>query len=248
MERSVSARLHAGIALQPHTTIALPAPAARHAQVLRLQPGSAVTLFNGDAGSVEGEYDATVSGMGRSQVQVRIGEFRATRREKARPVYLAVGMPANDRMDWLVEKAVELGVAGIQPLMTERSVLRLQGERADKKLAHWRAIAVAACEQCGRNRLPPIAAPAALADWLAALAAGREEDRWLLSLRHPAPPLRQAGAGARPALLLSGPEGGLATHEEEAALAAGFAPASLGPLTLRAETAPLAAAILLAAG
>ena len=85
-----------------------------------------------------------------------IGAYTATAREAARAIHLVVGMPANDRMDWLIEKATELGAASIQPVMSERSVLRLKAERADKKLAHWRAVAIAACEQCGRNRVPLI--------------------------------------------------------------------------------------------
>ena len=117
----------------------LPAGAARHVQVLRLQPGDAITLFNGDA---LGEFSARVTQMGRSSVQVQVGSFVPTQREPALRVHSAVGMPANERMDWLVEKATELGVASIQPLMTAHSVLRLKGERAEKKQAHWQAIAV----------------------------------------------------------------------------------------------------------
>ena len=119
-------------------TLDLPAGAARHVQVLRLQPGDAITLFNGGPGIAgSGEFDATVTRMGRSEVQVQVGAHHLVEREAPRAVHLVVGMPANDRMDWLVEKATELGVASIQPLMTERSVLRLSGERADKKVTHW---------------------------------------------------------------------------------------------------------------
>ncbi len=121
-------------------------------QVLRLQPGGVITLFNGEGG----EHSATILRMGRSDVAVRIDTHHAIEREPQRPVHLAVGMPANDRMDWLVEKATELGVASIQPLHTAHSVLRLSGERATKKQAHWQQVAVAACEQCGGNRVPVI--------------------------------------------------------------------------------------------
>lgn len=127
-------------ALATDDLLDLPAGAARHVQVLRLQPGDTITLFNHGPGwggpYPGGEFDATVTHMGRSDVQVRVATHHPVEREARRAVHLAVGMPANDRMDWLVEKATELGVASIQPLMTERSVLRLSGERADKKVAH----------------------------------------------------------------------------------------------------------------
>ena len=151
----------------------LPAGAARHVQVLRLQPGDAITLFNHGPGwegaSPGGEFEARVTLMGRSQVQVEIGAHLGVEREAQRAVHLAVGMPANERMDWLVEKAAELGVASIQPLMTERSVLRLAAERATKKVDHWQSVAIAACEQCGGNRVPVVHAVKTLAQWLAGL-------------------------------------------------------------------------------
>jgi 16S rRNA (uracil1498-N3)-methyltransferase len=221
----------------------LPAAAARHVQVLRLQPGEHITLFNGGlqgSSPFGGEYDATVTRMGRSEVQVEIGAHRAVEREAAREVHLAVGMPANERMDWLVEKATELGAASIQPLMTARSVLRLTGERADKKLTHWRGIAVAACEQCGRNRIPMVHPVLSLEQWLAASVPGCKLQ---LSLQPHSQPFGVATAaiGGQVLTCLSGPEGGLTAHEEAAALSCGFAAVTLGPRILRAETAPLAA-------
>jgi 16S rRNA (uracil1498-N3)-methyltransferase len=159
-------------------------------------------------------------------------------REAQRQVHLAVGMPANERMDWLVEKAAELGAAGIQPLLAERSVLRLTGERAVRKRAHWQAIAIAACEQCGRNRVPQVQEVMSFAEWLPRARTG---ERWMLSVAADASPWpADAGAGG-PLTLLSGPEGGWSAAEEAAARAAGFTPRSLGPRVLRAETAPLAA-------
>ena len=148
----------------------LPDGPARHVQVLRLQPGSAITLFDGlsDACGQFGEFAATVTQMGRTTVQVQVGEWTATQREAGRSIHLAMGMPANERMDWLVEKAAELGVASIQPLMTERSVLRLSGERAVKKQSHWQSVAVAACEQCGGNRVPVVHEVMTLLQWLKA--------------------------------------------------------------------------------
>jgi len=228
----------------------LPAGAARHVQVLRLQPGDSITLFNHGPGlegvSPGGEFEARVTLMGRSQVQVEIGAHQAVEREAQRAVHLAVGMPANERMDWLVEKAAELGVASIQPLMTERSVLRLAAERATKKVDHWQSVAISACEQCGGNRVPVIHAVKTLAQWLAGLHGVDKDARLLLSLREGAQALRLMELGSHGALFLSGPEGGLSASEEAAALSAGFAPVTLGARVLRSETAALTALALLA--
>ncbi|MDD5029347.1 MAG: 16S rRNA (uracil(1498)-N(3))-methyltransferase [Rhodoferax sp.] len=239
-------RFYCPVDLQPGAVLDLPAGAARHVQVLRLQPGAAITLFNGrtQAQASAGEFDATVLQMGRSNVQVLVGLFTAVAREPARQIHLALGMPANERMDWLVEKAAELGVASLQPLLTERSVLRLSGERADKKVAHWQSIAVAACEQCGGNRVPQIHPVQTFTSWLAQLGSGRQT-RWLLSLRDGVKHLSGLQSSAE-VTFLSGPEGGLSPQEEDAALAAGFAPVTLGPRVLRAETAALAALAALA--
>lgn len=233
-------RLHCPAPLSEGLALELPAGAARHAQVLRLQPGDGLTLFNGEGG----EWDATITRMGRQDVAVLVGAHHPLEREAPRAVHLALGMPANERMDWLVEKATELGAAGIAPLVCERSVLRLSGERATKKQGHWQAIAVAACEQSGRNRVPRIDTPQALERWCAALPAGML--RLVLSLESGAPTLAHvAGAGTQPVVLLSGPEGGLSPAEMQVARAAGFQDVSLGARVLRAETAPLAALSLL---
>jgi 16S rRNA (uracil1498-N3)-methyltransferase len=237
----MAARLHCPAPLADGATLTLPPGAARHVQVLRLQPGDALVLFDGRGG----EWAATVSRMGRSDVDVRIGPHRPVEREAARQVHLALGMPANDRMDWLVEKAVELGVASIQPLLTDRTVVRLSGERAARRQEHWQSIAIAACEQCGRNRLPLVHPPLDYAQWKAPA----EMVRCLLSLDPAADALvRHAGEGDAPVLLLSGPEGGLTEREEAAARAADFTPVTLGPRVLRAETAPLAALVALTLG
>jgi 16S rRNA (uracil1498-N3)-methyltransferase len=229
-------RLYCGEPLRTGLRLELPAGAARHVQVLRLQPGGTITLFDGRGG----EYEAVIEHMGRSDVRVQVGAHRASECETATQVHLALGMPANERMDWLVEKATELGVASIQPLLTERTVLRLAGERAQKKQAHWQAIAVAACEQCGRNRVPAVHPVENLAAWLAR----QEQPGLVLSLRAGTQPLAPA-RDAAPVTLLSGPEGGLAPAEEDAALARGWRPVHLGPRVLRAETAPLAALAVL---
>ena len=240
----MTARFFTDIALAPGALLSLPDAVARHVQVLRLQPGGRITLFNGQphAGQAEGEFDAVVERMGRSDVDVTVGDFAPTHRETLHALHLVVGMPANDRMDWLVEKATELGVASIQPLMTERSVLRLKAERADKKLLHWRGVAVAACEQSGRNRVPLIHDVLTLSAWLAS-AAAHTGTRLLLSLQAGTQPLAGTVAGLAPdaaLTFLSGPEGGLGGHEEAAALALGFQPVTLGTRVLRSETAPLA--------
>lgn len=214
--------------------ITLPPGAARHVQVLRLQPGDALTLFDGSGP----EWRAEVTAMGRSEVRVNLLEAFEPGRELARAVTLAVVMPANDRMDFLVEKATELGAAVVQPLMGERSVLRLSGERADKKCAHWQGVAIAAAEQSGRAVPARIAPVQTLAAWLAALPAPAEgEWRGVLSPRAVQP---LPGLAARRVTLLSGPEGGLSDAEVAAAEGRGFAPVSLGPRILRADTAPLA--------
>jgi 16S rRNA (uracil1498-N3)-methyltransferase len=238
----MTARIYTDQALAPGISISLPPVAARHAQVLRFQPGNTLTLFNGQ-GDVAGEYNVTIQSMGRSDVQVLVGNFVATEREASQAVHLAIGMPANERMDWLVEKATELGVASIQPLMAERSVLRLTGERADKKQQHWRGIAIAACEQCGRNRVPLVHAPANLNDWLNNRfkpGASQHEKRFLLSLRTDTQPLAEIAGADSTVTFLSGPEGGFSATEEAAALARGFSPVTLGQRVLRSETAPLA--------
>lgn len=223
-------------------SLQLPAGAARHVQVLRLQPGAAVTLFNGEGG----EHDAVVEHMGRSEVRVQVGSHLAIEREAPRQVHLAVGMPANERMDWLVEKATELGVASVQPLLAERSVLRLTGERAEKKRAHWQGIAIAACEQCGRNRVPVVHEVVELSRWLGT--SQPQTFKLVLSLSPEARPLSEANPASLPVLVLSGPEGGLSMREEQAALAQGFQPATLGTRVLRAETAPLAVLAALTLG
>lgn len=226
--------------------LSLPEGTARHVQVLRLQPGHGITLFNGQGG----EWDATITRMGRSEVEVSLGAHRPDEREAGRAVQLALGMPANERMDWLVEKATELGAARLQPLHTSRSVLRLAGERADKKQKHWQSVAVAACEQCGGNRVPPVAPVQDLAAWLKALPPVDPQApalRCLLSLADGSMPLATALARltpAAPVCFLSGPEGGLSPAEEALALAHGFVPVTLGSRVLRAETAALAALVM----
>ena len=210
----------------------MPPATARHVRVLRLGFGDAVTVFDGTGGEWEAELaDAD---------HLQLHRHLPLEREAAVNVHLAIGMPANDRMDALIEKAVELGATSIQPLQTQRSVLRLQGDRAAKRVAHWQAVAVAACEQCGRNRVPEIAPVRALDDWIRDLPQD-DAARCLLGPRATAP--LQAFAPGTSAWMVSGPEGGLSLDEEAALERAGFQPVSLGPRVLRADTAPLAALV-----
>ena len=244
-------RLFVAAPLVANASLVLPAAAARHVQVLRLQPGASLLLFNGQDGA---EWQATVLRMGRSEVEVQLGAGRAVDREQAVEVTIAIGVPANDRMDALVEKACELGVAAIQPLLCERSVLRLAGERGEARRRHWAGVAVAASEQCGRTRVAEILAVQTAADWLGSGGGNRSDaaarSRIVLSLDAgaAAPGVALASlfaqplhAAPRPRLVaLSGPEGGLSLDEEAAAVAHGFVRVGLGPRVLRADTAPLA--------
>jgi len=248
--------------LETGTVLDLPAGPARHVQVLRMQPGQTITLFNHGPGwdwglqalPPTGEFEAKILLMGRSQVQVSVGAHSARECEAVRSVSIAVVMPANERMDWLVEKATELGVAAIYPLTSERSVVRLSGERAEKKIAHWQSVAISACEQCGANRVPQVHPVQSLSHFLhdglqfSNVQAQSAPARLLLSLRAASMPLRVWSdvGGSQPVIFLSGPEGGFSLAEEAWAMEAGFAPKSLGARTLRAETAALAALAMLA--
>lgn len=227
-------RIHVPLPLKEGSSLELPPAAARHVQVLRLQPGMTVTLFDGRGG----EHAATIERMGRNDVAVLVGPHDPVERELAVQVTIALGMPANDRMDSLVEKATELGVARLQPLECERSVLRLAGERAQRRREHWQAIAVSASEQSRRTRVPLVEPVRTLQDWLADVSANHPA-RWLLSFGEDAMPVCELQV--HPVVeLLSGPEGGLSPAEEAAARAAGFRPVTLGARVLRADTAPLA--------
>ncbi|MGZ5892905.1 MAG: 16S rRNA (uracil(1498)-N(3))-methyltransferase [Caldimonas sp.] len=236
-------RIHLAQRWAAGDSIELPRAESRHLQVLRLQPGDAVVLFNGED---DAEWPAEIVRIDRAAVTLRVGDG-ATRveRELLLAVTVALGIPANERMDPLVEKATELGAAALQPLVCARSVVRLAGERAEARQRHWQAVAASASEQCGRVRVPRVALPVRFDTWLRGLGGAATERRWLLSLAASARPV---GELHRPQLdpaplgliVLSGPEGGLAPDEEAAAIGCGFVPVSLGPRTLRADTAPLA--------
>lgn len=208
--------------------------AANHImRVLRARDGEELTLFDGRGG----EYGARITGLRKDSVTVDVREHRALERESALDLTLAQGVSRGDRMDWVMQKATELGVRRIVPMITERSVVRLDEERSEKKLQHWRGIAISACEQCGRNRVPDVTAPTRFFDALRGSDASAT--RLLLS---PNASLRARDL-PRPAAvtLLIGPEGGLSDTEQEAAIRAGFQPLQLGPRILRTETAAIAA-------
>jgi 16S rRNA (uracil1498-N3)-methyltransferase len=226
-------RIFCDVRLGPGAQFALAPDAAQHvSKALRLKAGDALTVFDGRGG----EYDASIQRIERDRVDLKVGAWRDVERESALRIGLAQGLPEADKMDWVIQKAVELGVAWIQPLVCDRSVVRLSSERAAKREAHWRRVAIAACEQSGRNRLPDVRPTASFMSWIAVPAEG---PRWMLSpqsesvARH-APP-------ASPLELLVGPEGGLSERERELALSQGCESVALGPRILRTETAPIVA-------
>ncbi|HKR75753.1 MAG TPA: 16S rRNA (uracil(1498)-N(3))-methyltransferase [Rhodanobacter sp.] len=229
-------RIHVDQPLAAGTEIALPAQAGEHvARVLRLAAGDPLTLFNGDGA----DYAATILAVGKREVHVQVLDRQAVARESPLRLTLAQGVARGEKMDLIVQKATELGVARIVPLLTERSEVKLDAARAEKRLAHWRAVAASACEQCGRACLPEILPALPLPAWLASLA---DEDALRLALlpeaESSARELRPSEAGA---LLVVGPEGGLGERDIALLHEAGFHGLRLGPRILRTETAGLAA-------
>jgi len=238
--RFAGPRLFCDLPLSIGAEIVLPEFAARHAvTVLRLQAGDVLRLFNGAGG----EYDASLIAVNKRETRVRLTGFHAGGRESPLEITLALGISAGERMDYSLQKATELGVSAIAPLATERSVVKLAGERADKRLQHWQHVVIAACEQCGRNRVPAVAPVQKLFSYLAEVDRNK---RLLLLSPDAATPLKRI-APATDVVLLVGAEGGLAPAEFEAAAASGFEAVSLGPRILRTETAPVAALAVLQA-
>jgi 16S rRNA (uracil1498-N3)-methyltransferase len=215
----------------------LPEDAAHHAgRVLRLQVGEPVVVFNGEGGETEAE----ISSIGKDHVAVRVGKWHAREAEPPIRVVLAQGLSARERMDFTLQKAVELGVAEIFPIETRRSVMRLADERAARRVEHWQNLVVAACEQCGRNRVPPVRPVAGFTQFLGTQHPARPEQQRLILSLDAHVRLRELPA-PHALLLLAGPEGGFAPEELEIARACGFTPVRLGPRVLRTETAALAA-------
>jgi len=216
----------------------LPAGPARHvARVLRLAAGGALTLFNGDGN----EYDAVITRVSGGEVAVKVGAARPGGGEPALEIVLGQAISSGERMDYTVQKAVELGVAAIQPLAASRSVVRLDRERGAKRVAHWQAVAIAACEQCGRARVPAVGPVVALGPWLAQEGGRRAGALRLLLSPRAEMRLRDLPRPQGGVVLLAGPEGGFTREEEALALAGGCVAVRLGPRVLRTETAAVAA-------
>lgn len=223
-------RFYIPVPLTAPARLALPAPAAHHAaRVLRLQVGDALIVFNGNGG----EYAARIAAIGKQDVTIEIERHDPIERESPLQVILVQALSAAERMDFTIQKAVELGVAQIVPVESERCVVRLHGERAVKRVQHWQQIAVSACEQCGRNRVPEIKFIATLSTWLASPAPDRE--RWVL-LPEANTSLRDMPRPGKPLEVLVGPEGGFSDAEAEAAQRAQHQAVRLGPRILRTET------------
>ena len=220
--------------IHAHGLCTVPPVRAHHLMhVLRLAAGDALLVFDGSGH----EYDAVIERVGKSGVTLRVSDPREVDRESPLVLTLAQGISSGERMDYTVQKAVELGVTGIQPLTTERSVVRLDATRAAKRAAHWQAIIVSACEQCGRNRVPEVRPVETLPKWL-----GSVSDALKLVLSPGA--VTTLATLPRPqsaVTLLVGPEGGLSPREQRDAASGGFLPVRLGPRVLRTETAALAA-------
>lgn len=220
--------------LDPGAQLALPPDASHHAsRVLRMREGDAVLIFNGAGG----EYSARIVELSRDAVLIELGSLVPNERESPLSVTLAQGVSGGDRMDLTIQKAVELGVAMIQPLIAERSVVRLKGERSDSRRVHWQRVAASACEQCGRNRVPMVAAAVTVSSYQASVGALK-----LLLAPSGGTRLRTLVVGTeQPIVLAAGPEAGFSPREEALLVAAGFVPVRLGPRILRTETAGPAA-------
>lgn len=227
-------RLYQAQILAPHTSVRLDDKASHHlARVLRAKTGDALVLFNGRGG----EYEAVITLVDKKGVEVAIGKFIDREVESPIQIHLAQALARGEKMDFIIQKAVELGVHKVIPLTTERCNVKLAGEREEKRVEHWQAVAVSACEQSGRNYVPQVEAPLSLKMWLPTVKADRA---FVLSphvkaslVDKPLPPHANL-------VLLVGPEGGLSDQEVGLAIQAGFQPLSLGPRVLRTETAGLA--------
>lgn len=227
-------RFFIDIALAAGQTLALPDTVVRHVQVLRLRAGDSITLFNGRGG----EYQATLTDIAKRDVSCTITAFDDTSRESPVWLGLAQAISSGDRMEFTLQKGVEMGVSAFQPLATERSIVKLAGDRADKRVQRWQEIVIAACEQSGRNTVPEVRPILTLKQWLASLPPA---DAHLLLSPLGTQKLVDIARAPQQAWLMAGPEGGLSAAEEQQAISAGWTPLKLGPRILRTETAALAA-------
>jgi 16S rRNA (uracil1498-N3)-methyltransferase len=226
-------RIHCDLRLGPGAQFSLAPEAAQHvAKALRLKAGDTITVFDGSGG----EYDAAIQRIDKDRVDVKVGAWREASTEPRLQLGLVQGLPEADKMDWVIQKAVELGVSWIQPVVCERSVVRLSGERAARRESHWKRVAVSACEQSGRNRVPEVRPTLGFTHWVAIPAQAR---RWVLTPG--AAPIASMPALSGPLEILVGPEGGLSEREQELAIQQGGGEAvGLGARMLRTETAALA--------
>jgi len=229
-------RIYVPQPLRPGREVELPVQAGEHiARVLRLDAGHPLRLFNGDGD----EYAGELASLAKRSVKARVLQSAASPdRESPLRITLGQGIARGEKMDWILQKATELGVARIVPLITDRTEVKLDAERAERRLAHWEAVIASACEQCGRNRLPEVFEPMRLADWAAAL--GEESSLRLALDPHGDTDVRGLAIGHE-ATLAVGPEGGLSEHDLAILDQAGFRGLRLGPRILRTETAGLAA-------
>jgi len=231
-------RIFSPTPLSASSRIDLSAEAARHvSQVLRMQPGQELVLFDGSGG----EYPASIETISRNKLSVTTHEHRATERESSLRLTLWHGLCRGERMDSVIQKATELGAHAIQPVVTQRSTVKIPADRAEKRLGHWRGIIVSACEQCGRNQLPSIKAPMAFADLLESV--GSFDQALLLDPRggeNLATSLSRMPENGR-LLICTGPEGGFSEPESIAAVSASMHLVHIGPRVLRTETAPVTA-------
>ena len=216
-----------------------PGPARHLTSVLRMSTGQEVVIFNGQGGEFRGQLVEAKKG----SASVQINHFDKIDIESPLTLHLGIGISRGERMDWIVQKATELGVTQITPLFSERCEVKLTGDRLSKKVRHWQQVAISACEQCQRNGLPTINSPTTLQTW----PADCSEDLKLLLYHRAANRLQDLGQSAASVALLVGPEGGFSDREIDQVMHEGFQPLALGPRVLRTETAPIAAISILQA-
>ena len=227
-------RLYLDVPLASGRTVSVAGEQARYlSKVLRLEPGARLVVFNGEGG----EFEARAEQVKGARVELSLGSFVEPQRESPLRITLAQGLSRGERMDFVIQKAVELGVVAVVPVVTARSVVRLDAARAERRLAHWRGVAIGACQQSGRTCLPEVLPPRDFTDFLGSAANGEN-----IVLSPDASAAMDAVEAADPRVtVLVGPEGGLTDDELSAAAAAGYLPVRLGPRVLRTETAALAA-------
>lgn len=231
-------RVYSASPITPNAEMTLGADLAHYlGKVLRMAPGRPLILFDGRGG----EYSAEILSIAKQAITVLVGDFDDVSRESPLAIDLAIGVSRGERFDWVLQKATELGVGAIFPLMTERVEVKLTGDRLAKKMAHWQQIVISACEQSQRTCVPQVHAPQGLSQWLAA----RPEGLGFVLHHRSAQSLADYPGSTDSVSLLVGPEGGLTDEEIQLAQAKGFNALQLGPRVLRTETAPIAALSLL---